>query len=100
MQCCIKAVFFIVKGQNRDGSTFGPIAKLREWTGVSEYDETESLPSSSDNSLSPDFERRLPPEAILPEEVEDEVPVHDSEERLQVYLHQIICQAQPIFFKI
>jgi hypothetical protein len=42
------------------------------------------LSSSTSDTGSPlaEYEERLPPEAILPEEIVDEVPVHDSEGRL------------------
>ncbi|XP_060570181.1 uncharacterized protein LOC132728550 [Ruditapes philippinarum] len=41
------------------------------------------LSSSTSDTGSPlaEYEERLPPEAILPEEILDEVPVHDSEGR-------------------
>ena len=45
--------------------------------GLGDSDSSPSSPGTS--SLCAEYEERLPPEAILPEEMVDEVPVHDSE---------------------
>ncbi|XP_045213180.1 uncharacterized protein LOC123564003 [Mercenaria mercenaria] len=69
----------VIKAQNKDGSLYGPIGQLRGIVGINDGEKSPSTPDTS--SPLADFEDRLPPEAILPEEIVDEVPVHDSEGR-------------------
>ncbi|KAL4241110.1 hypothetical protein ACF0H5_001888 [Mactra antiquata] len=62
----------VIKSHNPDGSIYRPIEKLLQM---------KDLSPTSPEMRSPDteFEQRPPPESILPEEIEDEIPVHDSE---------------------
>ena len=69
-------LFFTQQSYDQDGYQFGQIRKLLDKSNV--IDQSPTSPKS--DSLF-DWEDKPPPEAILPEEICDEVPVHDSEGR-------------------
>ena len=75
----IVRVYFL-KGQTVDGNWYGPIARLMERAKLGDISPTSPTSPTSQSSFSLD-EDRLPPDAQLPEEIEDEVPVYDSEGR-------------------
>lgn len=79
---------YVIKGMNKDGNAYRPIARLLEEADLGVL--SPGTPTSSHGKMSwGEFEDRPPPESILPEDIEDEVPVHDSEGRAKyvtVYL--------------
>ena len=68
------------QSQDKDGRSYGPISHLLK--SINMGDQSPGSPNKSpDSSPWVDYEEKPPPEAILPEEMEDEIPVHDSEGR-------------------
>ena len=76
----------VLKSYDKEGYQFGPIKRLLDKSNISEPSPTTP---KSDSLF--DWEEKPPPEAILPEDVCDEVPVHDSEGR---YVNFSCCWVQ------
>lgn len=60
-----------------DGSVFPPIAELLKRAGPS-YTNLQSVLKEEEERMKSD---RMPPHAILPEDEEDEIPVHSATDR-------------------
>ena len=69
----------VIKSYDKDGYQFSQIKKLLEKSHISDTISPGPETPKSDSLF--DWEEKPPPEAILPEEIADEVPVHDSEGR-------------------
>ena len=67
----------VIKSYDKEGYQFAQIKKLLDKSNIS--DPLSPNTPKSDSLF--DWEEKPPPEAILPEDVADEVPVHDSEGR-------------------
>ncbi|KAH3871453.1 hypothetical protein DPMN_034655 [Dreissena polymorpha] len=68
----------VMKGKGRDGNVYGPIGRLMDLCDLGELS-----PATPTSPISPspweESHRQPPPEALLPEEIEDRIPVHNSD---------------------
>ncbi|XP_052791262.1 uncharacterized protein LOC128225215 [Mya arenaria] len=69
----------VIKGHYSDGSVYGPIRRLLQTCDIS--DLSPATPTSPGSTPWGEMDHRPPPESLLPEEIEDEVPVHNSDGR-------------------